>query len=61
MIKTLIMKAEKSDLARLGMRDNMAFVQALSTQIFYDRFILSNSTVTKNVDFKVKTRIRKAG
>lgn len=38
----LLKKACNSDLTRLGTRDNMAFVQMLSTQIFYHKFILED-------------------
>ncbi|MSR77598.1 MAG: asparagine synthase (glutamine-hydrolyzing) [Candidatus Omnitrophica bacterium] len=38
MVETLLKKIRKSSLDRLGMRDNSAFVQILSTQIFYAQF-----------------------
>jgi asparagine synthase (glutamine-hydrolysing) len=38
-VRMLLRKTELLDLRRLGTRDNMAFVQALSTQIFHHHFI----------------------
>jgi asparagine synthase (glutamine-hydrolysing) len=41
-VNTLLKKIQGSDQSRLGMRDNMAFVQVLSTQIFTDLFLKSS-------------------
>jgi asparagine synthase (glutamine-hydrolysing) len=38
-VERLVRKAEVSDQARMGTRDNMAFVQILSSQILFDRFV----------------------
>ena len=38
LVERLIKKIQQSDLTRLGTRDSMAFVQILSTQIFYNLF-----------------------
>lgn len=39
LVQGLLRKAQQSDLARLGTRDNMAFVQILSAQILHKHFI----------------------
>jgi asparagine synthase (glutamine-hydrolysing) len=39
-VKRLVRKASASGLTRMGNRDNMAFVQMLSTQILFERMIL---------------------
>lgn len=38
-VQSLLNKIKGSDQTRLGMRDNMAFVQIFSTQIFIDQFL----------------------
>lgn len=42
LVEGLLKKIQKSDLGRLGMRDNSAFVQILSSQIFYSQFFEQN-------------------
>jgi asparagine synthase (glutamine-hydrolysing) len=42
MVEQLVKKAVASSLTRMGTRDNMAFVQILSTQILFHRFILED-------------------
>jgi asparagine synthase (glutamine-hydrolysing) len=42
LVGNLVKKIENSELTRLGTRDNMSFVQILSTQIFYEKFIRSD-------------------
>jgi asparagine synthase (glutamine-hydrolysing) len=39
LVSSLLKKVETSGLARLGTRDNIAFVQMLSTHIFHKRFV----------------------
>lgn len=44
-VQMLLKKARESSLSRLGTRDNMAFVQVLSTQVFFRKFITDNLPV----------------
>jgi len=44
LVSSLLRKVETSGLARLGMRDNIAFVQMLSTHIFHKKFIQDRLT-----------------
>jgi asparagine synthase (glutamine-hydrolysing) len=57
----LVRKAETSGLTRMGNRDNMAFVQILSTQILFERMIL-DAPGTEPIEYanlpEFKTRIR---
>jgi asparagine synthase (glutamine-hydrolysing) len=61
LVAALLKKAQLLDLARLGTRDNMAFVQILSTQILHRRFISEDpAAVARRVlpGLRFKTRIR---
>jgi len=61
LITNLLNKAKDSDLTRLGSRDNMAFLQVLSTQIFCSQFIKSDGradAIKKLQGREFKTRIR---
>jgi asparagine synthase (glutamine-hydrolysing) len=61
LVEALLKKAMLVDLTRLGTRDNMAFVQALSTQILHRRFISGDpAAVARRVlpGLRFKTRIR---
>ncbi len=56
MMQTLINKAKNSPLGRLGSRDNMAFVQALSTQMFYEKFIKNKPASPEKIEIMVRIR-----
>jgi asparagine synthase (glutamine-hydrolysing) len=62
-VSRLIRKAEVSGLTRMGTRDNMAFVQILSTQILFRKMILDRPR-NESVEYadlpEFKTRIRAA-
>lgn len=53
MVHSLLSKIESSDQTRLGMRDNMAFVQILSAQIFVDLFL--NQNIRQLAEEKLKS------
>ena len=60
-VERLLRKAESSGLTRMGTRDNMAFVQILSTQILFDTFIRDGSrgqATAGQEPLDCKTRIR---
>lgn len=52
LVHSLVKKVQDTDLIRLGTRDNTAFVEVLSTQIFYDSFI--NSDLRQIAEEKLK-------
>jgi asparagine synthase (glutamine-hydrolysing) len=61
LVSALLKKVETSGLSRLGTRDNIAFVQMLSTHIFYRKFIKNGmlfSSDQKTPKLFVKTRLR---
>jgi asparagine synthase (glutamine-hydrolysing) len=60
-VEALLNKVRVSDLTRLGTRDNMAFVQMLSTQILHRRFLsddVSSMARARLPGLHVKTRLR---
>jgi asparagine synthase (glutamine-hydrolysing) len=62
LVEGLLKKARTSDLARLGTRDNMAFVQILSTQILHHQFIRSEPraiALRKVAGLRFGTRLRR--
>jgi asparagine synthase (glutamine-hydrolysing) len=62
LVQGLLKKAQQSDLARLGTRDNMAFVQILSTQILHRHFIQDEPRVLaqqKLPGLRFGTRLRR--
>jgi hypothetical protein len=61
LVEALLKKAKLLDLTRLGTRDNMAFVQMLSTQILHKQFTggdLGAMARQKLAGLRFKTRIR---
>ena len=59
-VRMLLRKAELLDVSRMGTRDNMAFVQMLSTHIFHSQFVkgdMRSAASAKLAALPVRTRI----
>lgn len=61
LVQALLSKAANSDQSRLGMRDNSAFIQILSTQIFYEHYFVPDfrkAAERKLEDLRIPFRVQ---